>query len=54
MEERDLRRITEAAYLNQENTHRYRAIVHFCYQRHIHMQTFVYPVDIYVLPPWEK
>ena len=47
MEERDLRRITEAAYLNQENTHRYRAIVHFCYQRHIHMQTFVYPVDIY-------
>lgn len=47
MEEQDLRRIPETAYLNAENTARYRAILHFCYRRHEHMQTFVYPEDIF-------
>ena len=47
MEESDFRRIQEISYLNQDNTWRYRAIVHFCYQRHAHMQTYVYPEDIF-------
>ena len=47
MGENDFRRITETAYLNQENTWRYRAIVHYCYKKHEHMQTYVYPEDIY-------
>ena len=47
MEENDFRRITETAYLNQENTWRYRAIVHYCYKKHEHMQTYVYPEEIY-------
>lgn len=47
MEEKDFRRIAETAYLNQENTWRYRAIVHYCYKKHEHMQTYVYPEDIY-------
>lgn len=47
MEEQDLRRISETAYLNAENAARYRAILHFCYCRHEHMQTFVYPDEIY-------
>ena len=33
MEEQDLRRIPETAYLNAENAARYRAILHFCYRR---------------------
>ena len=47
MEEQDLRRIPETAYLNAENAARYRAILHFCYRRHEHMQTFVYPEEIF-------
>ncbi|WP_182188677.1 TIGR02677 family protein [Pectinatus frisingensis] len=47
MNENDFCRITETAYLNQENTWRYRAIVHYCYKKHEHMQTYVYPEDIY-------
>lgn len=47
MEEQDLRRIPETAYLNAENAARYRAILHFCYRRHEHMQTFVYPEKIF-------
>ena len=47
MEEQDLRRIPETAYLNAENAARYRAIRHFCYRRHEHMQTFVYPKEIF-------
>lgn len=47
MEEQELRRIPETAYLNAENAARYRAILHFCYRRHEHMQTFVYPEEIF-------
>ena len=47
LDEKDLCRIAETAYLNQENTWRYRAIVHYCYKKHAHMQTYVYPEDIY-------
>lgn len=47
MEEQDLRRIPETAYLNAENAARYRAILHFCYRRHEHMQTFVYSEEIF-------
>ncbi len=47
MEDAEIRRIPEVAYLNQENTWRYRAIIHFCYQQHKHMQAYVYPEDIY-------
>lgn len=47
MEEQDLRRIPETAYLNAENAARYRAILRFCYRRHEHMQTFVYPEEIF-------
>lgn len=46
MEEKQLRRIIETSYLNQENTWRYRPIINFCYTRHKHMQTNVYPSDI--------
>lgn len=47
MNELDFRRITEVNYLNTDNTWRYRAILHFCFKRHEHMQTFVYPEDIF-------
>ncbi|MBR2215317.1 MAG: TIGR02677 family protein [Selenomonadaceae bacterium] len=47
MDEQDLRRITEVSYLNTDNTWRYRAILHFCFKRHEHMQTYVYPEDIF-------
>ena len=47
MEEQDLRRIPETAYLNAEHAARYRAILRFCYRRHEHMQTFVYPEEIF-------
>lgn len=47
MDELDFRRITEVNYLNTDNTWRYRAILHFCFKRHEHMQTFVYPEDIF-------
>lgn len=47
MEEQDFRRISEISYLNTENTWRYRAILRFCFKRHEHMQTYVYPEDIF-------
>ena len=47
LDEKDICRIAETAYLNQENTWRYRTIVHYCYKKHEHMQTYVYPEDIY-------
>lgn len=47
MDELDLRRIPEASYLNTDNTWRYRSILHFCFKRHEHMQTYVYPEDIF-------
>lgn len=47
MLEQDLRRISEVTYLNTDNTWRYRGILHFCYKRHEHMQTYVYPEDIF-------
>lgn len=47
LDEQDIRRIPEASYLNTENTWRYRSILHFCFKRHEHMQTFVYPEDIF-------
>lgn len=47
MDEKDFRRIPEASYLNTDNTWRYRAILHFCFKRHEHMQTYVYPEDIF-------
>ena len=43
----DSRRIEEVTYLNTENTWRYRAIVHFCFRRHEHMQAYIYPEDIW-------
>lgn len=43
----DLKPIVEVAYLNQENTWRYRAIVRYCYERHEKMQTYVYPEELY-------
>lgn len=47
MKEQDFRRIPEISYLNTDNTWRYRSILHFCFRRHEHMQTYVYPEDIY-------
>ena len=47
MDDKDFRRIPEASYLNTDNTWRYRAILHFCFKRHEHMQTYVYPEDIF-------
>ena len=47
MDEQDFRRISEVSYLNTENTWRYRSILHFCFKRHEHMQTYVYPEDIF-------
>ena len=47
MDEQDYRRISEISYLNTENTWRYRSILHFCFERHEHMQTYVYPEDIF-------
>ncbi len=47
MEDVDLRKIPEVAYLNTDNAWRYRAIVHYCYRKHEHMQTYVYPEDIF-------
>ena len=47
MGETDYRRIAEVSYLNADNTWRYRSIVHFCFKKHEHMQTYVYPEDIY-------
>ncbi len=47
MTDLDFRRITEVNYLNTDNTWRYRAILRFCFKRHEHMQTFVYPEDIF-------
>ena len=46
MDERDLRKIPETAYLTAENAARYRAVLHFCYQCHEHMQSYVYPEEI--------
>lgn len=46
MDERDLRKIPETSYLTAENAARYRAVLHFCYQRHEHMQAYVYPEEI--------
>ena len=43
----DLKPIVEVAYLNQENTWRYRAILRYCYERHEKMQTYVYPEELY-------
>lgn len=43
----DLKPIVEVAYLNQENTWRYRAIVRYCYERHEKMQTYVYPEELF-------
>lgn len=45
--QQDLKRITEIAYLNQDNTWRYRAIVSYCYKKHERMQTYIYPEEIY-------
>ena len=47
MLDQDLRQIAEVTYLNTDNTWRYRGILHFCYKRHEHMQTYVYPEDIF-------
>ena len=47
MDEQDYRRISEISYLNTDNTWRYRSILHFCFKRHEHMQTYVYPEDIF-------
>ncbi len=47
MDDVDSRRIEEVTYLNTENTWRYRAIVHFCFRRHEHMQAYIYPEDIW-------
>lgn len=47
MDEQDFRRIAEVSYLNTDNTWRYRSILHFCFKRHEHMQTYVYPEDIF-------
>ncbi|WP_196592565.1 TIGR02677 family protein [Pectinatus sottacetonis] len=47
VEQSTLKRISETAYLNQENTWRYRSIIHFCYKKHERMQTYIYPEEIY-------
>ena len=47
MDDVDSRRIEEVTYLNTENTWRYRAIVHFCFRRHEHMQAYIYPEAIW-------
>ena len=47
MDDMDFRRVAEISYLNADNTWRYRAIVRFCFKKHEHMQTYVYPEDIY-------
>ena len=47
MNEQDFKRIKEISYLNTDNTPRYRRILHFCFKKHEHMQTYIYPEDIF-------
>ena len=47
MIEQDFKRIKEISYLNTDNTPRYRRILHFCFKKHEHMQTYIYPEDIF-------
>ncbi|MCX7781644.1 MAG: TIGR02677 family protein [Negativicutes bacterium] len=47
MHEQDLRPIAETAYLNTENTWRYRAILRYCFIQHERLRHYVYPEEIY-------
>lgn len=47
MDERDLRPITEAAYLTTENAWRYRAILRYFYTQHEKLRHYLYPEEIY-------
>jgi len=42
-----VKEITETAYLNQENTFRYRPIMRFFYQKHEQAENWLYKEDIY-------
>lgn len=56
MEERDLRKVVETSYLTAENVGRYRTILRFFYDRHNHMQTYLYPEEVHAavaaIPPY--